>query len=115
MSAPRKPLTKLQFARLAVEQEGRCGCGCGQKLDFAPKQVRDEHLAQRALGGSEDLSNRSLWRLECTKPKDARDAKARAKVRRLTGANKPKFKKKIQSRGFQTNLKKKFDGSVVAR
>ena len=33
----RKPLTRLQFARLALEQEGKCAC-CAEKLGFSRSQ-----------------------------------------------------------------------------
>jgi hypothetical protein len=100
----RQALTKFQFAQLVLKQEGRCGCGCGQKLVFERGQIRDEHLHQIAMGGGNELSNRSLWRLECTKVKDRKDAHARKKVRSLTKATKKsqRPKAKIQSRGFNT-------------
>lgn len=81
----RKPLTKLEFARLAVEQEGRCGCGCGQKLDFKARQIWDEHLVPLFSLGSNDLENRALYRAECAKAKTATETTGRAKVRRFTG------------------------------
>ena len=96
----RKPLTKLQFAQLAVEQEGKCG-KCGEKLVFEKMKIRDEHLGQLSITGRNDLANRALWCVPCTKPKDVADAKIRAKLRRMRGENKPKQKKAIQSRGFQ--------------
>ena len=98
-----KKLTKHQFAQLCLEQGGLCGCGCKQKLRFKRGQIRDEHLHQRAMGGGDEIENRSLWCLECTKPKDKSDAFERKKLRSLTKATKKsrKPKKKIQSRGFQ--------------
>lgn len=110
----RKALTKFEFAQLVLEQEGRCGCGCGQKLVFEAGQIRDEHLHQMATGGGNELTNRSLWCLDCAKGKDKKDARARAKVRSLTKATKKsqKPKSKLQSRGFDKTLRKKFDGTV---
>ena len=113
MNEPRKPLRNWEFGKLVLDQGGLCGCGCGEKLIFGPRLIRDEHLVQLAIGGSNDLSNRSLWRIECTKPKDVKDAKVRAKIRRLTGANKEKKSRPIQSRGFDKSLKKKFNGQIV--
>ncbi len=106
----RKPLTKGEYAFLAVFQGGLCGCGCGRPLDFlTPHAIRDEHLYSLALGGTNELKNRSLYIAGCTKLKDALDAGRRAKVRSLTGVNKkdqkPKAKingnPKIQSRPFR--------------
>jgi len=31
----RVPLTPKQRAQLALDQNGRCGCGCGERLDHA--------------------------------------------------------------------------------
>lgn len=96
----RKPLTKLEFARLAVEQNGKCA-NCGVTLKFEPHQIRDEHVVSLFGGGTNDLSNRQLWCNECVKPKNASDAARHAKIKRLRGETKTGPKKKIQSSGFQ--------------
>lgn len=43
------------------------------------------------------------------------DAHARAKIKRLRGETKQGPKKKIQSRGFDKTLRRKFNGKVEAR
>lgn len=96
----RKPLSKLEFAKLAVQQEGKCAV-CQAKLRFEPHQVRDEHIVSLFGGGSNDLSNRELRCPECVKGKNADDASRHAKIRRLRGETKTGPKKKIESRGFQ--------------
>ena len=116
---PCKPLTKFQFAQLVLEQQGLCGCGCGEKLIFKKGQIRDEHLHQRSMGGSDEMFNRSLWRLPCTKPKDRRDAAIRKKdrrARRVTAKSRAP-KAKIQSQGFYKHPTKKrtIGGKVVPR
>ena len=114
----REKLKNYQYAQLAFEQQGLCGCQCGQPLEFAPYKLRDEHLNPLSNGGTNHISNRSLWRLECTKPKDAKDSKGRAKVRSLRKETKKsqKPKKKWQSKpmGHPTK-KRKFSGEVVDR
>ena len=107
----RKPLTKLQFAQLAVEQNGKCA-NCGSKLKFEPHQIRDEHVVSLFGGGTNDLSNRQLWCNECVKPKNAEDAARHAKIKRLRGETKNGPKKKIQSRGFNTRYRRKLNGTV---
>lgn len=79
----RRPLTRREFGLLIIQQDGKCGCGCGRKLDFTkPRLVTDEHLqALFSLGGNE-LENRSLWLTECSILKTAKEAPAQAKVRR---------------------------------
>jgi hypothetical protein len=94
----RKPLTRVQFATLILAQEGRCGCGCGQKLRAA--WIIDEHLQALDFLGSNDLSNRSLWDYDCSKRKTARDLKAAAKGKRIRGETGTGPKKAIPSRGF---------------
>jgi len=77
----RKPLTRLQFATLILSQEGKCGCGCGKKLQA--DRIIDEHVVALDFLGSNDLSNRSLWDADCSKAKTARDLAASAKGKRL--------------------------------
>lgn len=115
----RKPLTKLEFAKLAVEQEGKCA-NCGAKLKFEPHQVRDEHVISLFGGGTNDLSNRQLWCVPCTKQKDKEDDARHAKIRHLRGETGQQARRKrngsqIQSRGFDKRYRKKMNGEVVAR
>ena len=80
----RKPLTRAEFGQLMIDQGGRCGCGCGEKLQPMAERVIDEHRIALALGGTNDLSNRELWRLPCAKAKTAgKDAPAIAKCKRI--------------------------------
>ena len=118
----RKPLTKLQFAQLAVEQNGKCA-NCGVKLKFEPHQIRDEHVISLFGGGSNDLSHRQLWCNECVKQKNADDAARHAKLKRLRGetgqqARRSRAKsqnkyRSIASRGFEKRYRKKMNGEVV--
>lgn len=108
---PREPLTKLEFAKLAVEQKGKCA-NCGVKLKFEPYQIRDEHVISLFGGGTNDIENRELWCVACTKPKNADDAARHAKIKRLRGETKQGRKRKIQSRGFSKTHRKKLNGKV---
>lgn len=65
----RKPLTPKQRAQLALDQDGLCGCGCGGKLDHAREGTIDEHLDPLALTGTNELTNRSIWRKPCSDAK----------------------------------------------
>ena len=95
----RKPLTKMQFAQLMLDQEGRWGCHvlpglhpvyadfpvCGRKLSVS-EGIIDEHLWPLAAGGGNELSNRSLFRKPCAKHKTKEfDAWLIAKVTRQGG------------------------------
>ncbi|HYC66684.1 hypothetical protein [Brevundimonas sp.] len=80
----RKPLTAKQRAELALAQGGRCGCGCGGKLDHAGEGTVDEHLNPLGLTGTNDLANRSIWRKPCSDAKTyGTDLPAIAKAKRI--------------------------------
>lgn len=114
----RKPLTKKQRAAIALSQGGICGCGCGVKLDHAREGTIDEHVVALGLQGTNDLSNRQIWRKPCSDQKTfKKDLPAIWKAKRLEKKADPLTRKpsRMQSRGFQTNLTKRFDGSVVPR
>lgn len=101
----RKPLTRREFAQLMLEQSGRCGCGCGEKLQA--DAIVDEHLHALSLGGGNELSNRSLWRKECSQRKtDLHDKPAAAKGARIRGETGNGPKRQIHSRGFNKDAQK---------
>ena len=99
----RKRLTKFEFAVMFLEQKGRCGCGCGERLEAG--QIDEEHGIPdyfRRDDPNYDGKPDSLWRRECHKKrKTPKDRKAIAKtnriIRKAEGTWKPN-KKKIQSR-----------------
>jgi hypothetical protein len=94
---PRRPLTRWEFAVLFLQQAGQCK-NCGAKLEKG--KTRDEHLVALAIGGDNSLSNRALWCLDCTKPKDRSDKARIAKSKRIKGETCNGPTRKIQSRGF---------------
>src|ERR1700752_888628 len=82
----RKPLSRKEYVELYMRQDGRCIC-CGQRLEVKGGQsviIRDEHINPLWRGGSNELANRELWCLPCTKPKNAQEATERAKGKRVT-------------------------------
>lgn len=118
----RRPLTRAEFAQILLNQNGRCGCGCGAKLQPMTEKVVDEHRVALALGGTNDLSNRELWRAPCSVAKTAgKDAPAIAKAKRLAGETCTGPKREIPThvnawgpkggRGFSARTRK-FDGST---
>jgi hypothetical protein len=81
---PRRPLARREVIELAVRQSGRCACPCGEKLNALTEGVTDEHRIALALGGTNDLANRELWRTPCAKAKTAKkDQPAIAKCNRI--------------------------------
>lgn len=107
----RRPLTRLQFARLALEQDGKCAC-CSERLDFlGRRKIVDEHLHPIAdhLEGAPDpnrMDNRALYCVDCAKQKTRKEAPARAKSKRYAEGRTQADKRKaaggsrIKSRGF---------------
>jgi len=109
----RKPLTRRQFAELILQQEGRCGCGCGIKLQA--DRIIDEHVVALDFLGSNELSNRALWDRDCSKRKTAGDLAMAAKGKRIRGETGTERKQPIRSRGFDRTRSKGFDGKVRVR
>lgn len=110
----RQRLTKHEYAVLFLQQNGRCGCGCGERLEAG--KVDEEHSIPVAFDGPAKPD--SLWRRDCHKRKTKIDIKAIAKTNRiqkkLKGAWRPN-RKKIPSRGFDKSLSKKLSGEVIRR
>lgn len=80
----RRPLTRRQVMQLMLDQEGKCACGCGVKLNPMTEGVIDEHRVPLGQLGTNDLENRHLYRKPCAKAKtegkdgdNARTAKAK--------------------------------------
>lgn len=118
----RRPLTRAEFGQLMIDQEGRCACGCGEKLQPMTEGVIDEHLRALALLGTNALENRALYRKPCARKKtDEQDTPRIAKAKAQggeTGQYARRLKRghgSIQSRGFDKTRTKRFDGSVVSR
>lgn len=81
--AVRKVLTRAEFGQLMINQMGRCGCGCGEKLQPMTEKVIDEHLIALGAGGTNDLSNRALFRKPCATAKTVGDKGIIGKVKRI--------------------------------
>ena len=77
---PRRRLSRVEFARLILEQDGRCA-RCRQKLQ--PHLIVDEHLNPLDLLGSNDLENRALFCTACARAKTDADMAEILHVRRL--------------------------------
>lgn len=77
----RQRLTKFEYAVLFLKQNGKCGCGCGERLEAG--KVDEEHSIPVALLG--EAKPDSLWRRDCHKKKTAGDVKRIAKAERQAG------------------------------
>jgi 5-methylcytosine-specific restriction endonuclease McrA len=101
-ATPRKRLTLAEKHLLDYRQEGLCGCGCGEPLWGA---LIDEHILPLELGGSNDLSNRALYLVDCAKKKTREDVRRIRKAARLRRDASPETRRKsprpLRSRGFR--------------
>lgn len=77
----RQRLTKFEFATLFLAQEGRCGCGCGERLEAG--KVDEEHTRPVGLDGQAKPD--SLWKRDCHKNKTRKDVADIARAKRRAG------------------------------
>ena len=125
--ANRKKLTPKERTQMWADQKGLCGCGCGEPLSADEGTVGEHRFWFVALGCNEKPD--AMFRKPCAMRKTAGprgDITVIAHVKRLaegrTQADKrakhgPKLRSnsKLQSRGFDKSLSKKFDGTVVRK
>jgi len=114
----RRPLTRAEFGQLMIDQEGRCACGCGEKLQPMTEGVIDEHLRALALLGTNALDNRALYRKPCARKKtDEQDTPRIAKAKAQAGETGQYARRQkrghgsIKSPGFQPR-NRKLNGTV---
>src|ERR1700754_4721633 len=79
---PRRRLSRIEFAELMLEQNGRCQ-SCGEKLKA--DQIIDEHLVPLDQLGSNDLENRALFCTGCAREKTQDDWAASLHGRKVRG------------------------------
>lgn len=120
---PRRRLTRVEFAQLMLDQDGRCGA-CREKL--RADLIVDEHLTPLDQLGTNDLSNRALYCTACARAKtegDQANIRHGRRVRGETGQKRTREQRRLkpwtQPRTFPTNrngpLKRKMNGQVVRR
>lgn len=120
---PRRRLSRVEFARLILEQDGRCA-RCREKLQ--PHLIVDEHLTPLDFLGSNDLENRALFCTACARAKTEQDMADILHGRRVRGEIGQQRRRRAralkpwtQPRTFLTNrdgpFRRKMDGRVVRR
>ena len=112
----RRAMTKARRLAVFTAFDGYCAV-CGSETPLEEGEA--DHELSLFLGGADDESN-LIWKCQpCHSAKTHKhDAKAHAKVRRLIKKADPENRKPrrpIQSRGFQKDLSRRFDGSVLPR
>lgn len=119
---PRKPLTKAQRREILARQHDCCG-ECGNSLIWQVVDghkvygpMIDEHVKRLYIGGSNELNNRQLWCVPCSKAKTKAEAPQNAKIRRLlAGEEGEPEPSRLQGRGFPKHLTKGVNGKVRPR
>jgi hypothetical protein len=120
---PRRRLSRVEFARLLLAQEGRCA-RCRENLQ--PHLIVDEHLTPLDFLGSNDLDNRALFCTDCARAKTESEMAEILHGRRVRGEIGQQCRRRArarkpwtQPRTFLTNrdgpLKRRMDGRVVQR
>lgn len=115
MTARRK-LSQAETAKLWLRQNGRCGCGCGERLIAG--QIDVEHTLPRWAGGTDALDNLTLYRRKpCHVRKSAEETTRRAKALRQkafhqTGRSRARRGRPMVSRGFDKTWRRRMDGTV---
>ena len=123
--ARRITLTKTEKARKILDQNGRCGCGCGERLvkgsiEFDHTIAVEDRPADKPYTRAEEYQLQKALTTDCHKIKTKYEAALRAHIRRLekehnSQPKRKRVKKKIQSPGFDKRFKQKVDGTVVPR
>ncbi len=111
----RRYLTPTQKSELWRNQN-RCCAQCASILELA--QAEFDHVHGLWCGGEHDKNFQALCR-SCHAAKTKREASARGKMHRLEqqrlGIPKKRRHQRIESRPFDTSLRKRMDGRVEAR
>jgi len=85
LPVPRRRLTRVEFAQLMLEQDGRCAA-CREKL--RADLIVDEHPTPLDQLGTNDLSSRALYCTACARAKtegDHADIRHGRRIRGETG------------------------------
>lgn len=115
----RRYLTSKAKTALWKRQGKRCA-GCARTIKHVQDRIIEaDHMCPIWCGGDNDEDNWQLLCRPCHATKTKRETAARAKMKRLErkrwGALKKPKGRKLESRGFDTRLRRKFDGTVEVR
>ena len=114
---PRRKFHRRVYLGILRRQKLICACGCGVKLSRKEGYQFDHHTAI-ALGGPDTPANLRAVRTPCHK------IKSRADVRMVRKSDRQRkfhlgLKKRrgwaMRSRGFDTRVRRKFNGTVEVR
>ena len=113
----RRKFPRRVYLGILRRQRLRCACGCNVKFTRAEGYQFDHHTAL-ALGGADTPENLRVVRTSCHKRISAVDIRMIRKADRQRKAwlnVKKRRGRAMQSRPFDTRLRRKFDGTVEVR
>lgn len=90
----RRKFSPSVYAQILDRQGGLCGCGCGEALGDDPRGIEFDHLIELWNGGADSPDNLRALKPKHHATKTVREAKARAKVKRIAardGLRKPRL------------------------
>ncbi len=103
-------------ARIIAAQDGKCACGCGQKLGLAGKGIDFDHTQALILGGENRESNLRALRKPCHGAKTRQDVAQKATEARKRNKHLGLAKTKNPLPGGKgSKWKRKVSGEVVRR
>lgn len=103
-------------ARVVARQNGKCACGCGQKLGLAGERIDFDHETAIILGGENREGNLRAIRYPCHKPKTKQDVAQKSIEARKRNKNLGLAKPKATLPGSRgSKWKRKVSGEVVRR
>lgn len=91
---PRRRFSPKVYAGIIERQKGICACGCGEELGDDPREIQFDHELPLHLGGPDTQDNLRALKVKHHLAKSTREAKARAKVKRIAerdGLRKPRM------------------------
>ena len=71
------------YAEIVKRQDGICACGCGEALGADPRDIQFDHELALHLGGEDAPENLRALKRKHHLVKTIREAKGRAKFRRI--------------------------------
>ena len=117
MKTRRRKFHRRVYLAILREQKLICACGCGVKLT-RKEGYQFDHLTAFALFGPDAPDNLQALRVPCHKEKSASDIHMIRKADRQRKAwqgDKKRRGRAMQSRGFDTRLRRRMDGRVEVR
>lgn len=113
----RRKFPRRVYLSILHRQRLLCACGCGVKLT-AEEGYQFDHTTALALFGADSPDNLRALRVPCHKAVTSTDVRMISKAnrqRKFHEGTKKRRGRKLVSRGFDTRLRRRFDGRVEVR